>query len=82
MPRRPFPEVVVAAFAARPDLAEEFYLSASELLHDFDEYGPVVQANEFGEYDDTTEIEKLRVAYNGLSALINKLCLSDSTGDK
>lgn len=82
MPRRPFSEVVVAAFAARPDLAEEFYLSASELLHDFDVYGPAVQANELGEYDETTEIEKLRVAYDGLSALINRLCLADSASEK
>ena len=77
MARRPFAEIVVAAFAERPDLAEEFYLSASELLHDFDEFGPVVQSNEDGQYDESTEIEKLRQAYNEIAPLIAQLSLGE-----
>ena len=78
MPRRPFSEVVAAVFAAHPELAEEFYISASELLNDFDHWGPVIQANESGEYDDSTEIMKLRVAYEALSSKINTLALEKS----
>ena len=78
MPRRPFSEVVAAVFAANPELAEEFYISASELLNDFEHWGPVIQANEHGEYDDSTEIVKLRTAYEALSAKINALALEDS----
>ena len=78
MPRKPFSEIVAATFAANPELAEEFYLSASELLNDFDHWGPMIQANEDGEYDDTTEIQKLRIAYEGLSQKINALALRNS----
>ena len=80
MPRRPFAQIVAATFAANPDLAEQFYISASELLHDFDTWGPVIQANEDGEYDQSTEIEQLRAAYDQLSAKITVVELASNSG--
>ncbi len=76
MARRPFSQIVAAAFAANPELAEQFYISASELLHDFDTWGPVIQGNEDGEYDESTEIEQLRAAYDQLSAKITAMELA------
>lgn len=48
--------------AADPQLASDFYLNASELVADFDEWGHVLQSNEAGVYDDSTAIERLRAA--------------------
>lgn len=70
MPREPFSARVVRAFAADPEAAAEFYMSASELLNDFEHWGPVIQVNEDGVYDDSTEIVKLRLAYERISAII------------
>ena len=48
--------------ALNVDLANQLYLAASEIVDDFDDYGPVLQANEDGQYDASTAIEKLRAA--------------------
>ncbi len=70
MPREPFSARVVRAFAADPEAAAELYISASEIINDFEHWGPVIQANEDGVYDDSTEIVKLRLAYERISAII------------
>ena len=56
------PKVVqmARAFAADPQLAFDFYCAASAIVDDFEEWGPVLQANEGGEYDDTAAIVRLR----------------------
>jgi hypothetical protein len=46
--------------AEDPQLAFDLYCLASEIIDDFDDYGPVLQANEAGEYDDASTIMKLR----------------------
>ena len=70
MARDPFPTRLIRAFAADPDAAVEFYIAASEILNDFEHWGPVIQANEDGVYDDSTEIVKLRLAYERISSLL------------
>lgn len=45
-----------------PDLAFEFYAMASEIVDDFDDYGPVIQSDEDGKYSPETVIERLRCA--------------------
>ena len=47
-------------FAKHPQLAFEFYCAASEIVDDFEDYGPVLQANEDSDYDGTCTIIKLR----------------------
>jgi hypothetical protein len=48
--------------AQHPDLVAELYYAASEIVDDFDDWGPVIQANENSVYDDSTTIEHLRAA--------------------
>jgi len=45
-----------------PDLAFAFYCAASEIVDDFEDYGPVIQATVNGDYDDTTAIGRLLAA--------------------
>jgi hypothetical protein len=51
-------------FASRPKLAVQLYLLASEIVDDFEDYGPVIQANEVSEYDKDTTIVRLRELRN------------------
>ena len=46
--------------AKNPDLAFDFYCAASEIVDDFEDYGPVLQANDDSVYDETCTIIKLR----------------------
>lgn len=46
--------------AKHPQLAFDFYCAASEIVDDFEDYGPVLQANEASTYDDSSAIIKLR----------------------
>ena len=56
--------------AANPELATALYLAASEVVDDFDDYGPVLQANVDGKYDPSTAVERLREARSAvLSAM-------------
>jgi hypothetical protein len=43
-----------------PGLAMGLYLLVSEIVDDFADWGPVLQANENGDYDDSTAIMKLK----------------------
>lgn len=64
-----------ACLAASPELATALYVAASEIVDDFDDYGPVLQANEHGSYDASTAIEKLREARSAvLSAMRASVC--------
>ena len=47
-------------FALRPEVAAELYLWASEVVDDFDDYGPVIQSGEDGQYGDSTALGRLR----------------------
>ncbi len=53
-----------------PDLVAELYYAASEIVDDFDDWGPVIQANEESVYDESTTIQKLRAARAALKRAI------------
>jgi hypothetical protein len=55
---------IAKILADDPALAFEFYCMASEIVDDFDDWGPTIQANENGVYDETTVIAKLRALRN------------------
>lgn len=55
-------------FAADPQLAFDFFLAASEVVDDFEEWGPVLQANEDSSYDDSTAIVTLQRLRNEIIA--------------
>jgi hypothetical protein len=46
--------------AAQPHLAALLYLAASEIVDDFEDYGPVLQATSSGLYDESTAIRRLQ----------------------
>jgi hypothetical protein len=52
--------------ASNPDLARDLYLLASELVDDFLDYGPILQANDDGDYDESTTIRRLESVRNAL----------------
>jgi hypothetical protein len=56
-------------FANNPQLAFDFYRAASEIVDDFEEFGSVLQANDAGDYDETTAIGKLQALRNEIIAL-------------
>lgn len=45
-----------------PALAFELYTMASEIVDDFDDYGPMIQSDETGAYSSETVIQRLRAA--------------------
>ncbi len=50
-----------------PILAMDFYCVASEIVDDFDDYGPVLQANDHSVYDDSTAIVRFAALRNELT---------------
>ena len=69
MASSPHVEQMANLLAAHPQLAFDFYCAASEIVDDFEDYGPVLQANEHSEYDDSTAIVRLRALRNQIIAL-------------
>jgi hypothetical protein len=55
---------IVDLLAADLELAFAFYCAASEIVDDFEDYGPQLMGSEDGEYDDSTPIGKLQSARN------------------
>ena len=53
-----------------PELAEQLYLAASEIVDDFDDYGAVLQGNQHGKYDRGTAVEKLRAARDAIASVL------------
>jgi hypothetical protein len=53
-------ERIAAVLGAHPELAASFYHAASEIADDFEDYGGALQANDNGEYDAGTAIQRLR----------------------
>lgn len=60
------PTRIASALAANPELAEQLYMLASEIVDDFEDFGPVLQANDAGEYDDSTTIARLKTVRDQL----------------
>lgn len=50
----------ISALATGDDLLLDLYLAASELCDDFEDYGPLLQANLDGVYDEATAIIRLK----------------------
>ena len=69
--------MVVSRFGKRiakhPDLLAEFYYAASEIVDDFDDWGPVLQANEASVHDDSSPVQRLRVARAALIRAIGEV---------
>lgn len=60
---------LVSAMTDDPDVALQFYLTASEIVDDFEEWGPVLQANLDGHYDETSAIIRLQRLRNKIIEL-------------
>jgi len=70
MSGEPMADRVAKALGENPEIAFEFYCMASEIVDDFEDYGPVLQADENSEYTEDTPIRRLQAARNSLNKLI------------
>ncbi len=61
---------IAKVFGEHPELAFEFYCMASEVVDDFGDYGPVLQADEVGMYSSSTVIVRLTQARDKLIKLL------------
>jgi hypothetical protein len=64
---------IVDLLANDLELAFEFYCAASEIVDDFEDYGPQLAGTEVGEYDESTPIGKLQAARNQIIARLEAL---------
>ncbi len=53
-------------FSLHPHIAAELYLWASEIVDDFEDYGPVLQSADDGRYDESTAFGRLRIVRNSI----------------
>jgi len=60
---------LLAALTRDLDAALDLFLAASEVVADFHEWGPVLQADENGEYTDETAIIQLERARDAIKRL-------------
>lgn len=60
---------LLSAIARDPDAAFNLLLAASEVVADYHEWGPVLQADENGEYTDETAIIQLERARDAFKRL-------------
>ncbi len=67
-------------FSRHPEVAKEMYYWGSEIVDDFDDYGPVIQSNEVGEYDDSTAFGRLRIVRDAIIRAL-EAGASDEGGD-
>ena len=59
-------KAIVDVLAADLELAFAFYCAASEIVDDFEDYGPQLMGTEAGEYDERTPVGKLQAARNAI----------------
>jgi uncharacterized damage-inducible protein DinB len=57
--------------ATHPSLAVELVSMASEIVDDFDDWGPVIQGDEDGTYSESTAIARLRAARDEFIRLVD-----------
>jgi hypothetical protein len=69
MPADRMKQELLAAFNRDPDAALDFFFAANEIVADFDDWGPMLQANENGEYSDETAIIQLRQCRDAIKLL-------------
>ena len=72
MKPEPMAARVARVLGEHPMLALEFYSMASEVVDDFEDYGPVLQGDENGSYSGATVIRRLQVARNEFLRLIRE----------
>jgi hypothetical protein len=63
---------IAKVLGENPELAFEFYCMASEVVDDFEDYGPVLQADEEGVYSDETAIKRLQAARSRVIELLRE----------
>ena len=59
MPPQPMAIAFAKILGDDPQLAFDFYCAASEIVDDFEDWGPALQGNEDGSYDENTPIGRL-----------------------
>lgn len=69
MPVNRLNQELLAALNRDPDAALNFFFAASEVVADFREWGPVLQADEAGEYTPETAIIQLERARDAIKRL-------------
>lgn len=70
MSTNPLATKVSRVLASNPDLAFDLYCQASEIVDDFEDYGPMLQADEDGNYTEETTLRRLERVRNELRTLI------------
>jgi hypothetical protein len=63
---------IAQILASNPGVAFDFYCAASEIVDDFEDYGPVLQADEHGEYSEETTIRELQLARKAIIELLRR----------
>lgn len=71
---------IVNVLSADLELAFEFYCAASEIVDDFEDYGPQLCGTEAGDYDDSTPIGKLQRARNAIIRRLQAASAERSAG--
>jgi hypothetical protein len=61
---------LASVLAENPELAFELYCQASEVVDDFNEFGPVLQADADGQYSNETTIRRLEAVRNRIVSKI------------
>jgi hypothetical protein len=61
---------LASVLAANPEFAFELYCQASEVVDDFNEFGPVLQADADGQYSSETTIRRLEAVRNRIVSKI------------
>jgi hypothetical protein len=64
---------ITEVLASNPELAFELYTQASEIVDDFEDYGPVLQGDDSGDYGESTTVRRLQRARDELRVLIRKI---------
>jgi hypothetical protein len=63
---------IARVLGEHPTLAMEFYCMASEVVDDFEDYGPVLQGDQNGDYAPETAIRRLQAARKELIRLFEE----------
>jgi hypothetical protein len=70
---------IARVLGSNPELAFELYCMASEVVDDFEDYGPVLQADEHGEYSEATTLRRLQTARNEIKRHLAGLSASEQS---
>lgn len=62
---------IAAILAKDSSLAFDLFCAASEIVDDFEDFGPILQANLAGDYDETTAVQRLRAVRGRVKVLLD-----------